>query len=605
MNADYQEQFRDAIRAAGMTPPDEIELDGELHRFASNGKRNDSAGYYVFHGDGIPAGVFGDWRSGMREKWHADIGRALSPAEAAEVRQRAVAVQTKHNADVAERQAKARKRAAGLLQKSEAAREDHPYLKRKGIKPHGIRQCGDNLAIPMRDASGDLHSLQWITRDGVKRFLAGGRSHGCYFSIGEPDGILCIAEGYATAASIHEATGHAVAVAFNAGNLEPVTRALHAKYPNLKLILCADDDYRTDGNPGIARAIEAARAVGGLVAVPDFGADRPDDVSDFNDMHQHRGAEAVKQAMDNAKPADIPEGQPPAADVTAPVLDGDQATIEHLATLSPIAYDRCRVAEAKRLGVRPSTLDREVSRARGDSEPGEGSDSTAIFREPNPWSQPVDGMQLLSAVSDMVRRFVILPQHADAAVALWIVLTYCIDWAQVAPILAVTSPEKRCGKSTLLFVIDRLSSRPLSSSNISAPALFRAVEKWQPTLIIDEADSFIRDSEEMRGVLNSGHTRPTAYVIRTTGEDFEPRRFSTWGAKAIALIGSLPDTLQDRSIVIDLRRKLSNESAEKLRHIDDNEFSELTSKLERWAADHGSKIAYTRMPAVARLRTYP
>jgi putative DNA primase/helicase len=142
-----------------------------------------------------------------------------------------------------------------------------------------------------------------------------------------------------------------------------------------------------------------------------------------------------------------------------------------------------------------------VSRARGDSEPGEGSDSTAIFRESNPWSQSVDGMQLLSAVSDMVRRFVILPQHADTAVALWIVLTYCIEWAQVAPILAVTSPEKRCGKSTLLFVIDRLSSRPLSSSNISAPALFRAVEKWQPTLIIDEADSFIRDSEEMRGVL--------------------------------------------------------------------------------------------------------
>src|SRR5262249_45633045 len=137
---------------------------------------------------------------------------------------------------------------------------------------------------------------------------------------GKPNGLLCIAEGYATAASIHEATGHAVAVAFDAGNLEQVARALQAKYPDLRIVICADDDYRTAGNPGITRATEAARVVGGLVAVPVFGADRRDGAKDFNDLATHRGAEAVRRCIDAAKApeaattgAAAPEAQPAAA----------------------------------------------------------------------------------------------------------------------------------------------------------------------------------------------------------------------------------------------------------------------------------------------------
>ena len=124
----------------------------------------------------------------------------------------------------------------------------------KGVQPHGIRQDRDLLLIPMRDASGALHSLQTIGTDGSKRFLSGGRVTGCYFGIGKPDGTLCIAEGYATGASIFEATGYAVAVAFNAGNLDAVARELRGKYPDMRIIVCADDDYRTDGNPGIREA---------------------------------------------------------------------------------------------------------------------------------------------------------------------------------------------------------------------------------------------------------------------------------------------------------------------------------------------------------------
>ena len=194
---------------------------------------------------------------------------------------------------------------ASEWQPAEPARDDHPYLLAKSVGTHGIRQRADELVIPMRDASGELYSLQFISPAGTKRYLAGGRVRGCYFSIGKPNGVICVAEGFATAASVHETSGHAVAVAFNAGNLEPVARAIRAKLPNIRIVVCADDDYRTPGNPGLAKGTEAARAVGGVMAIPDFGDNRPDSATDFNDLARHRGAEAAKRAIANAKAPDV------------------------------------------------------------------------------------------------------------------------------------------------------------------------------------------------------------------------------------------------------------------------------------------------------------
>jgi putative DNA primase/helicase len=139
----------------------------------------------------------------------------------------------------------------------------------------------------------------------------------------------------------------------------------------------------------------------------------------------------------------------------------------------------------------------------------------------------------------------------------------------------------------------------LPSANISASALFRAVEAWEPTLLIDEADSFLRNNEEFRGILNSGHTRELAFVIRNVavGDDHEPRRFSTGGAKAIALIGKLPDTLSDRAIEIRLKRKLPSEPVEKVRHAKPDLFLNLARRCARWAADHIDKIR-VRQPSM-------
>ena len=168
------------------------------------------------------------------------------------------------------------------------------------------------------------------------------------------------------------------------------------------------------------------------------------------------------------------------------------------------------------------------------------------------------------------------------------------DTVGVAPILAFTSPEKRCGKTSALGVLNELVARPLSTSNITAPALFRTIEKWSPTLIIDEADTYIGESDELRGVINSGHTRSSAFVIRTVGDEHEPRRFSTWGAKAVALIGGLPDTLADRSIAIELRRKLPSERVQKLRHARGRVLEDLARKLVRWTTDNREQVRAAR-----------
>lgn len=299
----YTSQFIAAIHSAGLEPPDDVEADGLLHRFSSSGKRGDEAGWYVLHGDGIPAGGFGCWRAGVSQTWRADIGRTLTQAEDAAHRARVDAMRKQREAEEVKRHAGAATKAAVLWNEAQLVATDHPYLTRKCVQAHGAKLHKGALVVPVRDIDGKLHSLQFIDADGGKRFLSGGRVKGCYFSIGKPNGVLCICEGFATGATIREATGHAAAVAFNSGNLRPVAEALRTKYPDLTLIVCADDDHRTDGNPGLSKAKEAAQAVGARLVAPDFGDDRPDGATDFNDMAAHRGPEAVHACINEAKSA--------------------------------------------------------------------------------------------------------------------------------------------------------------------------------------------------------------------------------------------------------------------------------------------------------------
>ena len=280
-------------------------------------------------------------------------------------------------------------------------------------------------------------------------------------------------------------------------------------------------------------------------------------------------------------------GQNPAATVS--VLD-----IRRLGKLPELEYDRCRKIEAKKLGVRVSTLDAEVLKVRAPASSLTPGGQGGVFDLPDlaPWPDPVDGAVLLDEIAATFRRFAVLPDHADEVLALWCVMTHAIDVITVAPIIAITSPEKGCGKSTVLDILSRLVRRPLPVSNVTSAALFRSIEKWSPTMIVDEADTFIRDNDELRGVLNSGHIKATAYILRCVGEEAEPRRFSTWGAKAIAAINKLPETLADRSIQIRLRRALPDERVDKIRRAGSQGFERLARMAARWVADNTTALRH-------------
>jgi hypothetical protein len=231
------------------------------------------------------------------------------------------------------------------------------------------------------------------------------------------------------------------------------------------------------------------------------------------------------------------------------------------------------------------TQDNAIDGSEGDPE---------IFPEVMLWPDPVNGADLLEDLTAIIRRHVIADPATIHAAALWATFTWFIDVLNVAPIANITAPEKRCGKTVLLGVLARLARRPLPASNIAPAALFRALQLWQPTLLMDEVDAFLAAHEEARGILNAGFTRDAAYVIRCVGDDHTPTRFNVWGAKALCGIGKIADTLADRSIPLRLRRKLTGERTVKIRHADAGAFTELVSKLARFAIDNREVVRTAR-----------
>jgi putative DNA primase/helicase len=295
--ADNLRGFVDAMMAHGLTPPGTIEP-GKMHRFPGEGKAHGNmAGWCKLFDDGV-GGVFGDFSTGLSTYWQAERDTPFNQVERDAFKRQIAEAKAQRDADEKTRHAEAATKATAIWDAATPAPDDHPYLVRKGIKASGVRLSRGALVIPVRNR-GNLLSLQFIGEDGGKKFLTDGQIAGGYFLIGTMDDAtaLCIAEGFATGATIHEATGYPVVVAFSAGKLLAVAQAMRANLPDLPLILCADDDVFTDGNPGMTKATEAARSIGGLLAMPDFGSDRPDGTKDFNDMAAHRGMDAVRQSI--------------------------------------------------------------------------------------------------------------------------------------------------------------------------------------------------------------------------------------------------------------------------------------------------------------------
>jgi phage/plasmid primase-like uncharacterized protein len=314
-------QFRAAIVAAGLTPPDVIQADGKLHRFSSNGKAKDDAGWYVLHGGPIPAGTIGDHRTGLKQNWRVDIGRMLSPAEEAAYRAKVDAMRLIREGEEARRRTGAVKAAAALWAAAEPASFEHPYLVRKAVRPSdslhqmaasaitsilgyvpkssGEALTGDVLIAPVF-VDDAMTTCELIDGDGRKSAIYGGAKAGGFWPAQPlPDNseapVVFIGEGVATMLSVREACDHACIAALSSNNLLPVARAIRKRYPSALLVLVADL-VKDTGEPD-HHTEQAAQVVSGRLLVPAFGDNRASSDTDINDMAVRLGIDKVRTAV--------------------------------------------------------------------------------------------------------------------------------------------------------------------------------------------------------------------------------------------------------------------------------------------------------------------
>lgn len=310
--------FRDALASAGLRTSDDFIDNGKINRFHVDGdKPKTKNGWYVLYTDGIAAGAFGSWKEDLSSTWCAKSFTQLTPDERRQFAQRMEQAKAQREAELEIIRAEARTKAARIWEESEPANDNHPYLVRKQVKSFGLRQSRGSLVIPVTAGDRVIHTLQFIDAEGNKLFLKGGMKRGCYFKIGgAPVDRVIVVEGYATGASVHMAQGCPVAVAFDAGNLDPVCQALRAKLGDaIKVEIWADNDNeqtcRDCGakfdvnqhpgfcpecgcehkrrNTGMVMASKAAEAIGATVVAPEDGGD-------WNDVAVNQGMDAIREA---------------------------------------------------------------------------------------------------------------------------------------------------------------------------------------------------------------------------------------------------------------------------------------------------------------------
>jgi len=281
----------------------ELIADGEIHRVPHiSSKKGAVDGWYILHLTGkIPVGVCGCWKEPTFEsKWMADIGRSMSFSERLEHDKWVAEFKAKREADRVASQQVAAEKAEDEVSTYADASADHPYLVRKRIEPHGIKiDRAGRLVVPVSDNQGEILSYQTIDAEGNKRFLKGGKIEGGFYELRGNRKVIFIGEGFATCASIHQATGFTTLVAFDCGNLAKVAKSAKEMFLGSRIVICADNDQFTEGNPGITKAKAAAGLVFGEIVYPTFNeSDLPSKPTDFNDLHTLQGIEAVKEQIE-------------------------------------------------------------------------------------------------------------------------------------------------------------------------------------------------------------------------------------------------------------------------------------------------------------------
>ncbi|GAB0151609.1 toprim domain-containing protein [Marinobacterium sp. BA1] len=279
--------FEQRLESEGLAVKDGVINDGQIHRFHIAGdKPCTKNGWYVMHTKRISFGAFGNWRTGYSASWREDFSDELTATERWELQTQMAQVREQQRELHATQQDETAARAKRMWDQAQPADPQHPYLRRKGILPLNLRQLGDRLLVPLINAEQELRNLQQIHPDGEKRFLSGGQVKGCFCLIDAPDlRKVLVCEGFATGATLFKATGHSVMCAMNAGNLQSVALIANsavALIPRSHVVICADNDHRTPGNPGITQARKAAEASGADYTWPSICGDQCE-CSDFND----------------------------------------------------------------------------------------------------------------------------------------------------------------------------------------------------------------------------------------------------------------------------------------------------------------------------------
>lgn len=311
----------DAISATGLPPPEPHQLEAAINKdrpvkWSTNGKKSDRAGFcFVRQIDRILVASFGCMRSGIRKNWSSIIQNDMDSSEWQAHIKRREELSKQLQEDAEFKASEAAIKAQGLWEKAKPADDSNPYLLAKNVSPHGLRVDGKNLLIPcyrFDDEAGSftISSLQTISPDGEdfkKRFLFDSTVKGVFYEITNkeaPKDQLIFCEGFATGASIFEATGISTIVCFDAGNLPTVAKTIRSKYPDFKLIIAADDDWKNDINTGLVKAKEAALEVGGYLSVPEFPKNRGDKDTDFNDLARLSGVDTVRLQIESASLVD-------------------------------------------------------------------------------------------------------------------------------------------------------------------------------------------------------------------------------------------------------------------------------------------------------------
>jgi putative DNA primase/helicase len=469
---------------------------------------------------------------------------------------------------------------------------DPAIVEQVGFLP-AIRGDDDAMVAVSRDDAGLPVAVQlaFLTPEGEKSPLEPQRltfkidphwsTKGAVRFAGDGDPVVC--EGVEDAMSCAQATGRPAMAVLGASNL-----GRYVPEGTRRLTICPDgDDPDSEAAKAVERAVNDYLLAGVKevrVARVEWDAETERKV-DANDVLRNQGAEALREIIDAAEPADL----------------SYRGEVRRLAAMGP---DECAVEiKAVHKAMRKRGIDvslgdfrASVGRARAEVDAA-GPQREVLTSTAPPAEELLEGGVLLGMIVGAIRRLVVIVDHLALLAALYVMFTHVFQRFDCCPRLFITAPTRATGKTRLASVIARMCAGPLSSTNASVAALFRVIDREAPTLVLGEVDTFMKQSEDHRNIVNSGHYREEAFVLRTVGEDFEPKRFSTFAPMVLSGIGKLHRTIMSRSIVIPMRRRLQSEEIARLDREARRSLTRIQSLLARWGTLAGEQLTLAQPPA--------